>query len=627
MWFTDLDAHLLGEGTHYELHRRLGAHAVERDGRPGVIFAVWAPDARRVRVAGDFEHWRGGVELRPVQRSGVWEAFVPGARPGHRYKFRVTTRRGAELEKADPFAAACELPPGNASIVDASTFEWQDTAWLAQRHDVQRAGAPLAVYEVHLGSWRRDPGDPGRLLAYRELAPLLADHCLDLGFTHVELLPVMEHPFYGSWGYQVTGFFAPTGRYGAPDDLRYLIDHLHQRGVGVLLDWVPAHFPDDPHGLARFDGTALYEHEDPREGRHPDWGSLIFNYGRHEVRAFLISSACFWLDEFHADGLRVDAVASMLYRDYSRAPGEWVPNRYGGRENLEALDFLRRCADEIRRRCPGALFVAEESTSWPQVTAPTTDGGLGFTHKWDMGWMHDTLRYLARDPIHRRHHQDDITFRGLYQHRERFMLPLSHDEVVHGKGSLLAKMPGDEWQQCANLRLLLALQCGMPGTPLLFMGGEFGQRREWNHETSLDWHLAGEPAHTGITAWLRALLAAVREQPALHALDDDPRGFEWIDCTDAQNSVFVWCRRAVDDRATLVFALNATPVPRPGYRVGLPHTGGWRLVLNSDDARFDGSGHDLVDVVEADEVPWHGQAGSALVTLPPLACVAYGRVR
>ena len=623
--FTALDAHLLGEGTHFDLHHKLGAHLHIDNGVAGVVFAVWAPNARRVRVVGDFDGWQHGAELIPVQRSGVWEGFVAGARAGHRYKYRIVGPHGDEHEKADPLATANELPPGNASIVTNSTFVWTDERWLEQRHDLQGPGSPISVYEVHLGSWRRDPEQPERLLGYRELAPLLAEHCLDMRFTHVELLPVMEHPFYGSWGYQVTGFFAPTARHGSPDDLRYLIDHLHGCGIGVVLDWVPAHFPDDAHGLARFDGTALYEHADPREGRHPDWGSLIFNYGRHEVAAFLVSSACCWLDDFHADGLRVDAVASMLYRDYSRAAGEWVPNRYGGRENLEALAFLRRCAEEVGRRHPAALFVAEESTAWPGVTAPLEEGGLGFTHKWDMGWMHDTLRYLARDPVHRRHHQDDITFRGLYANSERFMLPLSHDEVVHGKGSLVAKMAGDEWQQRANLRLLLGLQHGMPGASLLFMGGEFGQRREWDHDTSIDWHLLADPAHASIAAWVRVLHRLVRDQPALHERDDDPHTFEWIDCTDNAHSAFIWCRRGAHADATLVLVLNGTPVPRPGYRVGLPHPDGWELLVNSDDPRFGGSGHEVVAAVDADGIPWHSRPWSARLTLPPLGLLVYGR--
>ncbi|MBM3677440.1 MAG: 1,4-alpha-glucan branching protein GlgB [Actinobacteria bacterium] len=617
----DVDLHLFNEGTHAELYRRLGAHVRRQGGVDGAVFGVWAPNATAVRVGGDWNGWTGDA-LEPVGTSGIWEGFVPGVAAGHRYKLRIAIRDGQELEKADPFARHAELPPGNASIVAQSRHVWADDEWLRERAARQAAGRPLSIYEVHLGSWRRVPKEGDRPLGYRELAPLLADHCQSLGFTHVELLPVMEHPFEGSWGYQVTGFFAPTARHGDPDDFRWLVDHLHQRGVGVILDWVPAHFPDDPHGLARFDGTALYEHEDPREGRHPDWGTLIFDYGRREVASFLVSSAAFWLDELHVDGLRVDAVASMLYRDYSRAPGEWVPNVDGGRENLEAAAFLRRCTDTLRARHPEALLIAEESTAWPGVTAPTASGGLGFTHKWDMGWMHDTLGYLAREPVHRRWHQSDLTFRGVYLGSERWVLPLSHDEVVHGKGSLLRKMPGDPWQQRANLRLLLGHQWGSLGAKLLFMGGEIGQLREWDHMTSVDWHLLDDPAHAGIAEWVRRLNALYGSHPSLA---DDPGSFAWIACDDAEHSVLAWSRTSSGGEATTIWVASFTPEPREGYRVGAPAPGTWRLLLNGDDVTVGGSGHPVVETAVAEEIAWDGRAQSVSIALPPLAVLVYGQ--
>jgi 1,4-alpha-glucan branching enzyme len=624
----ELDLHLLNEGTHAELHRRLGAHLHRQDGADGAVFSVWAPSASAVVVAGDWNGWAGDP-MRPLASSGVWEAFVPGAAVGHRYKFRIRTAAGDELEKADPMARHAELPPGNASIVASSSHVWSDDAWCTSRPERQRPYAALSVYELHLGSWRRVPEEGNRSLGYREIAPLLADHCDRLGFTHVELMPLMEHPFDGSWGYQVTGFFAPTARFGTPDDLRWLVDYLHGRGIGVIFDWVPAHFPDDPHGLAGFDGTALYEHADPREGRHPDWGTLIFNYGRNEVRSFLVSSAVYWLEEFHADGLRVDAVASMLYRDYSRAPGEWVANAYGGRENLEAVAFLRQCTETVVARYPGALLIAEESTSWPGVTAPVRDGGLGFTHKWDLGWMHDTLDYLRRDPDGRSRHQNDLTFRGLYAHSERWMLPLSHDEVVHGKGSLLTKMPGDAWQQRANLRLLLGYQWGIPGGKLLFMGGELGQRREWDHDSSVDWHLLVDPDHAGLVAWVAALNAVYRSRPSLAG---GAASFNWIACTDAANSVFAWRRTSGDGvgRAEpgdeTVWVASFTAMPHPAYRIGLPRSGRWRLLLNGDDVSFGGSGYSVVAEPDAESIPWDGLPNSMTVELPPLALLVYAPV-
>ncbi len=622
--FGPLDRHLFAEGSHELLHTVLGAHARVHDGVAGTVFAVWAPNARAIDVRGDWNGWSGDALAR-VADTGVWEAFVPGAAEGHRYKYAVTGADGAVVDKADPCARADELPPGNASIIHVDHHEWRDDAWMADRAERNAPHAPMSIYEVHLGSWRRVPDDGDRMLTYREAAPLLIAHCHEYGFTHVELLPVMEHPYGGSWGYQVTGFFAPTARHGSPDDLRALVDELHRAGIGVLLDWVPAHFPDDAHGLARFDGTALYEHADPREGRHPDWGSLIFNYGRNEVQSFLVSNAVFWLEEFHIDGLRVDAVASMLYRDYSRATGEWVPNAFGGRENLEAIAFLRRCAQAVRGRFPDALFVAEESTAWPGVTTPVEWGGLGFTHKWDLGWMHDTLTHLHRDPVHRKWHHDELTFRAMYAQSEHFVLPLSHDEVVHGKGSLLTKMPGDRWQQFANLRLLHGLQHATPGKKLLFMGGEFAQAREWSHEGSLDWHLLDDPAHEGIGRWVAHLNRLHCEYPALHRLDHEPTGFEWIDCDDAEHNVLVWLRNSGDPADAVIVVAHTTPVPIEGYRIGLPFDGRWSCIANSDDTAFGGSGYRCPGVLEAEAVAWQGRAQSALVTLPPLAITMWAR--
>ena len=627
---SELDLHLFGAGDHFELHHKLGAHSVVVDGVAGVVFSLWAPGVRRVSVVGDWNGWAGDRDaLQPVGVSGVWECFVPGASAGHRYKFRIHTRLGNEIEKADPMARSCELPPGNASIVVESRYRWADADWVAALASTQGERSPMSIYELHLGSWRRG-GDHGeRVLTYRELAPMLVQYCHDLGYTHVECMPVMEHPFTGSWGYQVTGFFAPTARYGTPDDFRFLVDHLHQHGIGVLLDWVPAHFPDDAHGLANFNGEALYEHADPREGRHPDWGSLIFNYGRNEVVSFLISNALYWIDEFHIDGLRVDAVASMLYRDYSRQPGEWIPNRFGGRENLEAIAFLRRCANEVKRRFPNVVFVAEESTSWPGVTAPTEWGGLGFTSKWDLGWMHDTLEYLHRDPIHRRWHHNDLTFRAMYAHSERFTLPLSHDEVVHGKGSLLTKMAGDDWQRRANLRVLVGLQFTTPGRKLMFMGGEFGQVREWNHDTSLDWHLLADERHAGLSRWVSHLNSLLRSTPALYRGDVDEDGFAWIDADNHDQSVLIWMRSSHTETpsevATVVVVANCTPAPRDGHRIGVPTSGQWQVIANSDDVDYGGSGYMTCAPTESAMLPWQGQPYSMELALPPLSVVVLAR--
>jgi 1,4-alpha-glucan branching enzyme len=537
---------------------------------------------------------------------------VPSAGPGTRYKYAVRTRSGELLEKADPVAFRSEEPPATASVVVAGLdHDWGDHEWMAGRAQVQAPDRPMSVYEVHLGSWRYEPG------GYRAIAAQLADHVVELGFTHVELLPLTEHPFYGSWGYQTTGYFAATARYGSPQDLMALVDHLHRRGIGVILDWVPSHFPKDAHALGRFDGTHLYEHADPREGLHPDWDSLIFNYGRHEVRSFLLSSARFWLERFHFDGLRVDAVASMLYRDYSRREGEWVPNVHGGRENLEAVAFLQDLNRTVAAECPGAITVAEESTAWPGVTRPVEAGGLGFDRKWDMGWMHDTLQHVERQPIHRRFHLDELTFRGVYMWSERYVLPLSHDEVVHGKGSLLAKMPGDRWQQLANLRLLYGLQWAAPGKKLLFMGGEFAQTREWSHESELDWWVRADPAHLGVEDWVRALNRVYRDEPSLHAVDDAPEGFSWVIGDDRDNTVLAWLRHAPGARSVLLVA-NLTPVVRDHYRVGVPDGGPWTELLSSDDARFGGSGVVRADPFDADPVPAHGRDRSVSLRLPPL---------
>ncbi len=616
------DLYLFNEGSHLRLYDKLGAHLMTVDGMPGVYFAVWAPNAEQVSVIGDFNRWdRRSHPLRPRGSSGIWEGFVPGLPPGSLYKYHIVSRGGGyQVEKADPFAVRTEEPPRTASIVWDLEYTWGDGAWTAARGRRNVLQAPVAIFEVHLGSWMRVPEEGHRYLTYRELAARLPRYVRDMGFTHVELMPVMEHPFYGSWGYQTTGYFAPTGRYGAPQDFMYLVDSFHRLGIAVILDWVPSHFPTDEHGLVYFDGTHVYEHADPRRGLHPDWNSGIFNYGRHEVRSFLLSNALFWLDKYHADGLRLDAVASMLYLDYSRRQGEWVPNQYGGRENLEAIAFLRRLNEEVYRHYPSAYTIAEESTAWPQVSRPTTAGGLGFGFKWDMGWMHDTLVYMTHDPVHRKHHHDTLTFRAVYAFTENFVLPLSHDEVVHGKGSLLAKMPGDDWQKFANLRLLLGYMYLQTGKKLLFMGGEFGQWREWHHDESLDWHLLTYSPHLGLQRWVRALNRVYRERPALHEWDCDPRGFAWIDCGDRDQSVVSLLRRGRSPGSLIAGVLNFTPVPRHGYRIGVPRGGLWREILNSDAREYGGSG-----VVNggafAEPIPLHGHPLSVALTLPPLGAV------
>jgi len=617
------DLYLFNEGSHLELYERLGSHLRSLAGSRGTAFAVWAPNAGRVSVVGDFNDWDvGSHRLEPRGESGIWEGFVPGLEKGAVYKYEIRSRNGGHRElKADPFAFHHEVPPRTASIVWDLEYEWSDREWMESREGRNRLDAPVSIYEVHLGSWRRSPEEPGRLPGYREIAPALADYVREMGFTHVEFLPLMEHPFYGSWGYQTTGYFAPTARYGTPQDLMYLIDTLHQRGIGVILDWVPSHFPTDEHALGRFDGTHLYEHRDPREGFHPDWNSYIFNYGRHEVRSFLLSSALLWFDRYHVDGLRVDAVASMLYRDYSRREGEWIPNEHGGRENLEAIDFLRRLNAEIFERHADVQTYAEESTAWPMVSRPTYVGGLGFGLKWDMGWMHDSLEYFRHDPVHRRHHHRNLTFRQLYATSENFMLPLSHDEVVHGKGSLIGKMPGDDWQKFANLRLLLGHQWSQPGKKLLFMGGEIGQWSEWGHDGSIEWSLLEHAPHRGIRDWVADLNRLYRETPALHEGDCEPSGFEWVAGDDADNSVISFLRRGSDPDDVVLCVLNFTPVVRERYRVGVPGGGFWEEILNGDAERYGGSGVGNGGGGSAEERPSHGRSHSLTLTLPPLAAL------
>jgi 1,4-alpha-glucan branching enzyme len=615
----DVDLHLFNEGTHTRLYEKLGAQVQEG----GTHFAVWAPNAERVTVMGDFNGWnKDERDLALRGDSGIWEGFLPGIGVGEVYKFHVRSRHaGFRVDKADPFAFHAELAPRTGSIVWRDDYRWGDDRWMAERAKRSALDAPIAIYELHLGSWRRVPEEGNRFLGYREMAAPLIEHVRAHGFTHVELMPVMEHPFYGSWGYQVTGYFAPTSRYGTPADLKYLVDRLHQAGIGVILDWVPSHFPGDDHGLYFFDGTHLYEHADPRQGHHPDWDSWIFNYGRKEVRSFLLSSACYWLDRFHADGLRVDGVASMLYLDYSRKEGEWIPNPYGGRENLDAMEFLRRMNTAVYGAFPGIQTYAEESTSWPMVSRPVELGGLGFGLKWDMGWMHDTLAYFELDPIFRKYHHQRLTFRGLYAHHENFVLPLSHDEVVHGKRSLVGKTSGDDWQKRANLRLLYAYMTGVTGKKLLFMGGELGQWREWDHDSSLDWHLSELPEHAGIGRCLGDLNRLYRGRAALHERDCDPRGFAWIDCNDALQSTLSFLRFGKRAGDVVLVACNFTPVVRERYRLGVPRGGRWREVFNSDAGDYGGSGVGNLGGVEAVNESMHGHGQSIELVLPPLAAV------
>ena len=620
---TDQDLYLFNEGSHYRIYDKMGAHMATHDGQPGTIFSVWAPNARSLSVVGSFNGWNPKAHpLTSRGSSGIWEGFIPGVTKGALYKFHIESRNpGYQVDKADPIGLMQETPPRTASVVWDLDYKWNDSGWMQKRAERNSLRAAHAIYEVHLGSWMRIPEDHNRSLSYHEIAPKLAEYVNKMGFTHVELLPVMEHPFYGSWGYQTTGYFAPTSRYGTPQDFMYLVDYLHQHGIAVILDWVPSHFPSDGHGLAFFDGTHLYEHADARQGFHPDWKTYIFNYGRSEVRSFLMSSAMFWLDKYHIDGLRVDAVASMLYLDYSRKQGEWIPNKFGGRENLEAIDFLRRFNQEAYKEHPEIQTTAEESTSWPMVSKPVYLGGLGFGMKWDMGWMHDTLKYFQNDPIHRKYHHNMLTFRMLYSFHENFVLPLSHDEVVHGKGSLIGKMPGDEWQKFANLRLLFAYMYAQPGKKMIFMGGEFGQVREWNHDASLDWDVCQYPVHRGVQAWLEQLNRLYRNEPAMHVFDNDPAGFEWIDCNDNGASTISLLRKSENEKDSVLVVCNFTPVPRSGYRVGVPNGGRWRELLNSDAAEYAGSGIGNLGGVEAEAVPTHGRPYSLVLTLPPLAAL------
>ena len=621
------DLFLFNEGNHYRLYEKLGSHVAEVDGVAGCYFAVWAPNAERVSVMGDFNQWdRESHPLHSRGQSGIWECFIPGIGPGSNYKYHVVSRwHGYRAEKADPFAFFAEVSPKTASVVWDLDYTWDDQEWMQSRHTRNALDAPISIYEIHLGSWRRVPEEGNRSLTYREIARPLAEYAKEMGFTHVEFLPIMEHPFYGSWGYQCTGYFAPTSRYGTPQDFLFLVDTLHQHGIGVILDWVPSHFPKDGHGLSYFDGTHLYEHADPRSGLHPDWDSSIFNYGRHEVRSFLLSSALFWLEKYHADGLRVDAVASMLYLNYSRKEGEWIPNPYGGRENLEALSFLRRLNEAVYQNHPDVQMIAEESTDWPMASRPVHLGGLGFGMKWDMGWMHDTLQYMAHDPIFRKYHHNELTFRVLYAFTENFILSLSHDEVVHGKGSLLGKMPGYDSQKFANLRLLLGYMVGQPGKKLLFMGGEFGQWREWNHDASLDWRLLGYEPHRQLQRYVADLNRLYQSQPALHEVDFHHAGFEWIDFHDWEQSILCFLRRAKDPQDFLVVVCNFTPVLRTDYRTGVPEDGYYRELLNSESALYGGSNLGNNGGLRAEAIPSHGRPYSLRLTVPPLSVTVFKR--
>ena len=620
----ELDLFLFGEGRHEQIYELLGAHVREHEGVAGTAFAVWAPAAKAVSVVGDFNGWDGRVNrMRPLGSSGIWEIFLPGVGEGARYKFEIHGAHGELLLKADPYAFQAELPPNSASIISARHHEWSDGEldYQRNRREQQPFDRPVSIYEVHLGSWRRDPRDPQTPLSYRELADELAAYVRDMGFTHIELLPVMHHPFSGSWGYQVTGYYAPSPVFGSADDLRLLIERMHEHGVGVILDWVPAHFPRDEFGLARFDGTALYEHDDPRRGEHPDWGTLVFNFGRHEVRNFLIANALFWLREFHADGIRTDAVASMLYLDYSREDGEWVPNEFGGREDLDAVEFLKQLNTLLHAREPGVISAAEESTAWPGVSRPTYLGGLGFGFKWNMGWMHDSLAYFELDPIYRRYHHHDLTFSLIYAFSENFILPLSHDEVVHGKRSLYSKMSGDHWQKLANLRTLYAYMWAHPGKKLLFMGQEFAQVNEWSYEHSLDWHLLEQGDHAGVQRLVRELNRVYRGEPALWEIDSEAAGFFWLEANDADDNVLAFARTGKRGERVIVCVLNLSPLPRELYRIGLPRGGRWREALNTDSELYGGGNIGNLGSIDSDALPWGGQPASAALTLPPLGAL------
>ncbi|OGS20018.1 MAG: 1,4-alpha-glucan branching enzyme [Elusimicrobia bacterium RIFOXYA2_FULL_39_19] len=626
--FTENDIYLFREGTHYRLYKKLGSHIIEHEGRQGVCFAVWAPNAKSVTVMGNFNGWNADSHPLSIRwdNSGIWEGFIPEIGNGTLYKYRiVSSHNNYTVDKRDPFAFNSEMPPQTASIVWDMKYNWADADWMKTRHKNNSANSPMSIYEMHLGSWRRKPEEENRPLNYRETAQYITEYAGDMGFTHIELLPVMEHPFYGSWGYQTTGYFAPTSRYGTPQDMMFLIDCLHKKGIGVILDWVPSHFPSDEHGLAYFDGTHLFEHADPRKGFHPDWKTYIFNYGRNETRSFLISSALFWLDMYHADGIRVDAVASMIYLDYSREEGEWLPNEFGGRENIEAINFLKTLNTQVYANYPDTQMLAEESTAWPMVSRPVYLGGLGFGMKWNMGWMHDTLNYFAKDPVYRKHHHNQLTFSMLYAFNENFLLPLSHDEVVHGKGSLMNKMPGDYWQKFANLRLFLGYMFTHPGKKLLFMGAELGQWSEWNHESSLDWNLLSFPIHRQLQCWVRDINNFYKEAPALYETDFDNRGFEWIDCCDSNNSVLIFIRKGKTAESTVLVVCNFTPVIRENYRVGVPFEGYWKEILNSDALEYGGSGAGNLGGLDSQQYGCHGRPFSVLLTLPPLGILIFKR--
>lgn len=618
---TDFDVHLIKTGRHFKLYEKLGAHTAEHNRKAGTYFAVWAPNAKAISVIGNFNRWQDAVhKLNPRwDESGIWEGFFTDIHKGEAYKYAIHANSGEYLEKADPFAFYAELPPKTASIVWETNYPWKDSRWLDERKKLAGKARPYSVYEVHIGSWRRKLDDGNRSLTYGEMAIEMVSYVKEMGFTHVEFLPIMEHPFFGSWGYQLTGYFAPTSRFGAPEDFMYLVDSFHQAGISVILDWVPSHFPGDAHGLFNFDGTHLYEHADPRKGFHPDWSSYIYNYGRPEVRSFLISNALFWLEKFHIDGLRVDAVASMLYLDYSRKAGEWIPNEYGGNENIEAIVFLKEFNETVYGTFPDVITIAEESTAWPGVSKPTYLGGLGFGQKWMMGWMHDTLRYFKNDPVHRKYHQNDITFSIMYAFTENFMLPLSHDEVVHGKGSLIGRMPGDEWTRFANLRLLFGYMFAHPGTKLLFMGAEFGQTAEWGHDRSLDWHLTGYDFHKGVMRVIQDLNHLYVSESALYQYPFDHRGFEWVDYGDGENSVIIFMRNGLKPEDSLVVICNFTPQPRHLYRVGVPTRGSWKEIFNSDNANYGGSGLLNQALMNTSPVKYHGKDYSVTLTLPPLA--------
>lgn len=622
---SEFDLYLLGEGTYARAYEKLGAHLTERAGKRGVHFAVWAPNARRVSVIGNHNGWNLTANAMQPTPSGVWETFIPDLAQGAIYKYHIESNFGGyKVDKADPYGFAAEIRPQTASRVwDLRSYSWHDYSWMSSQAQKNSLASPISIYEVHLGSWRRVPEEGNRWLTYREMAHQLADYVHDTGFTHVEFLPVMEHPFDGSWGYQTIGYFAPTSRFGTPADFMYLVDYLHQRGIGVILDWVPAHFPKDEAGLGYFDGSHLYEHADPRQGEHPDWNTFVFNYGRNEVRSFLISNALFWLDKYHVDGLRVDAVASMLYLDYGRREGQWVPNRYGGKENVEAVHFLRTLNERVYADFPGAIMIAEESTSWPQVSRPTYIGGLGFGLKWNMGWMHDVLDYMSQDPVFRSYRHNEITFSLMYAFSENFILPLSHDEVVYGKGSMLRRMPGDEWRKFASLRLLYGFMFGHPGKKLLFMGDEFGQWSEWNHDAGLEWRLLSNPLHAGMKRWVRDLNTLYRGERLLHELDFEPRGFEWVDCTDFQRSIISFLRRGRNANEEVLFVCNFTPVVRQDYRVGVSQEGFWKEALNSDAPLYGGSGQGNFGGLMAAPLPTHGRPFSLNMTLPPLGVLVF----